>query len=101
MPRFQRFRVLKQKLNVLQNSFDKNKKNENNKEKQKQQVGRNLLVDVLQQQYKTVKNTDAVKKNVELLLSSDTFTITTAHQPNLFTGPLYFIYKILQRLVFV
>jgi bacillithiol biosynthesis cysteine-adding enzyme BshC len=68
------------------------------KAKQKQPVDRNLLVDVLQQQYKTVKNADSVKKNIELLLSSDTFTITTAHQPNLFTGPLYFIYKILHAI---
>src|SRR4030095_843665 len=30
--------------------------------------------------------------------SKDTFTITTAHQPNIFTGPLYFIYKILHAI---
>lgn len=36
-----------------------------------------------------------VKNNIELLADSNTFTITTAHQPNLFTGYLYFAYKIL------
>jgi len=39
-----------------------------------------------------------VKKNIEALLSEDTFTITTAHQNNLFTGPLYFIYKIVHAI---
>ncbi len=33
--------------------------------------------------------------HLEALLAENTFTITTAHQPNIFTGPLYFIYKIL------
>jgi bacillithiol biosynthesis cysteine-adding enzyme BshC len=36
-----------------------------------------------------------LQKNLELLLEENTFTITTAHQPNIFTGPLYFVYKIL------
>jgi uncharacterized protein YllA (UPF0747 family) len=31
-------------------------------------------------------------------MSEDTFTITTAHQNNIFTGPLYFIYKILHAI---
>ena len=37
-------------------------------------------------------------ENIDALLSPDTFTITTAHQPNIFTGPLYFIYKILHAI---
>lgn len=32
--------------------------------------------------------------NIKLLSQENTFTITTGHQLNLFTGPLYFIYKI-------
>ncbi|RXR18421.1 bacillithiol biosynthesis cysteine-adding enzyme BshC [Flavobacterium amnicola] len=32
--------------------------------------------------------------NIKLLQQENTFTITTGHQLNLFTGPLYFIYKI-------
>ena len=35
------------------------------------------------------------KKNIDNLLEKNTFTITTGHQLNLLTGPLYFIYKIL------
>ncbi|MGI4869965.1 MAG: bacillithiol biosynthesis cysteine-adding enzyme BshC [Janthinobacterium lividum] len=36
----------------------------------------------------------AVAANVELLARDTTFTITTGHQLNLFTGPLYVIYKL-------
>jgi hypothetical protein len=36
-----------------------------------------------------------VKQNIQSLADQNTFTVTTAHQPNIFTGPLYFIYKIL------
>jgi bacillithiol biosynthesis cysteine-adding enzyme BshC len=59
---------------------------------------RKLLVQHLSNQYKAVPASDAVKKNIDLLLSPDTFTITTAHQPNIFTGPLYFLYKILHAI---
>ncbi|RYF39602.1 MAG: bacillithiol biosynthesis BshC, partial [Cytophagaceae bacterium] len=34
-------------------------------------------------------------QNIESLASTDTYTICTAHQPVIFTGTLYFIYKIL------
>jgi len=57
-------------------------------------VNRNVLVEELKKQYGSVERYVAVEKNIEALLSENTFTITTAHQPNIFTGPLYFIYKI-------
>jgi bacillithiol biosynthesis cysteine-adding enzyme BshC len=66
--------------------------------KKSQPVNRKLLVDVLQQQYESSSATDAVRSNIELLLSDNTFTICTAHQPNLFTGPLYFVYKVLHTI---
>jgi bacillithiol biosynthesis cysteine-adding enzyme BshC len=57
---------------------------------------RTLLVDVLAEQSKEVENTSAAsEKNIQLLLKENAFTITTGHQLCLFTGPLYFIYKIL------
>lgn len=56
---------------------------------------REVLVSELKNQYKDVKAGNIVKQNIDALLSDKTFTITTAHQPNIFTGPLYFIYKIL------
>lgn len=55
---------------------------------------RNALVNTLQKQYKNLIQKDAVKNNLSLLSDSNTFTITTGHQLNIFTGPLYFIYKI-------
>lgn len=59
---------------------------------------RTLLVKVLNQQYEGIQAPPAVRENIQRLLSSNTFTLTTAHQPNLFTGPLYFIYKILHTI---
>lgn len=61
----------------------------------KRPVNRKVLTEALKAQYTSVRPTTATEKNIEALASSQTFTITTAHQPNLFTGPLYFLYKIL------
>ncbi len=62
------------------------------------QAGREVLVQELKKQYEGVETSDKVKKNIESLLSAETFTITTAHQNNIFTGPLYFIYKIVHAI---
>ncbi len=67
-------------------------------ERQKFSTNREVLVEQLKKQYSGSKLNDAVQKNIESLLSESTFTITTAHQPNIFTGPLYFIYKILHAI---
>ncbi|MBS1653781.1 MAG: bacillithiol biosynthesis cysteine-adding enzyme BshC [Bacteroidetes bacterium] len=67
-------------------------------ERKKYPINRELLAEQLEAQYKDVAMTDKVQQNIRLLLSPNTFTITTAHQPNLFTGPLYFIYKILHAI---
>ena len=74
-------------------------------------TNRKVLVEVLQNQYtqltKEVSGSSAlnnkesfklVNDNVHLLLKENTFTVTTAHQPNIFTGPLYFIYKIVHAI---
>jgi len=63
--------------------------------RKKFKTDRKLLVTVLQKQYAAVTPCESVSRNIELLLNENTFTICTAHQPNIFTGPLYFIYKIL------
>lgn len=55
---------------------------------------RAALVDVLHNQYSSIKTSSDVKANINLLADERTFTITTGHQLNIFTGPLYFIYKI-------
>ncbi|RFM28925.1 bacillithiol biosynthesis cysteine-adding enzyme BshC [Deminuibacter soli] len=59
---------------------------------------RDTLVAALHQQYASLEVAPALANNINALLSNDTFTITTAHQPNIFTGPLYFIYKILHTI---
>ena len=55
---------------------------------------RNVLVQALTGQYKDFELHDSVKINLERLSNNKTFTVTTGHQLNIFTGPLYFIYKI-------
>ena len=51
---------------------------------------RKTLVNVLQNQYQNVEN----KPSLAILSEQNTFTVTTGHQLNIFTGPLYVIYKI-------
>ncbi len=57
-------------------------------------ANRIVLADVLEKQYADVEKSDAVVKNISFLKEEKTFTITTGHQLNIFSGPLYFIYKI-------
>src|SRR5688572_6591523 len=66
--------------------------------KQQHPVDRELLVSVLREQYQAVVQSEKVSANIEKLIHPNTFSICTAHQPNLFTGPLYFIYKILHAI---
>lgn len=61
-------------------------------------TNRKVLVEELATQYSGYQLTDAQQSNLKLLLQENTFTITTAHQPNIFTGHLYFIYKILHTI---
>ena len=57
-------------------------------------ASRETLVSVLKKQYKGVEASELTLQNIEYLSLENTFTITTGHQLNLFTGPLYFLYKI-------
>lgn len=59
---------------------------------------RKVLVEVLKEQYGNLNETEETLKNVQLLLEENTFSITTGHQLNLFTGPLYFLYKIVSAI---
>jgi bacillithiol biosynthesis cysteine-adding enzyme BshC len=68
------------------------------KNKQQQTINRNVLAEVLKEQYQLLSTTDLVQQNIDALLEENTFTICTAHQPSLFTGNLYFIYKIAQTI---
>jgi bacillithiol biosynthesis cysteine-adding enzyme BshC len=55
---------------------------------------RKVLVEALTNQYKHIDNKEVTLNNIQALSHAKTFTVTTGHQLNLFTGPLYFIYKI-------
>lgn len=59
---------------------------------------RNVLVDALLKQNKNAgiefSESDLTFLNIQSLKNTNTFTVTTGHQLALFTGPLYFIYKI-------
>ena len=58
---------------------------------------RKILVSALKEQYGELTG-KRVFNNIDSLLLENTFTITTGHQLNVFTGPLYFIYKIVSAI---
>ncbi len=66
--------------------------------RKKHPINRNLSFDVLTKQYANLPQENAVNNQIALLNKDNTFVITTAHQPNLFTGPLYFFYKIIHAI---
>jgi bacillithiol biosynthesis cysteine-adding enzyme BshC len=66
--------------------------------RKKHPINRNLLFDVLTKQYANLPQENAVNDQIALLKKDSTFVVTTAHQPNLFTGPLYFFYKIIHAI---
>lgn len=70
-------------------SFDQVFKNRKNYE-----VDRSTLVSSLHRHYSDMDTSKQTFENIESLASKNTFTIVTAHQPSLLSGPLYFIYKI-------
>lgn len=74
-------------------------------QRKKYPVNRKTLVSVLQEQYLEMdpyfqqnEENKAVLNSISVLGNENTFTITTGHQLNVFTGPLYFIYKIVSAI---
>ena len=55
---------------------------------------RKELVASLKSQIEHTNTSDETKRNIDKLSGLQTFTVTTGHQLNLMTGPLYFLYKI-------
>jgi len=55
---------------------------------------RSFLVSALKRQGVGMNLSDESLRNINLLENPETFTVCTAHQPVLFTGPLYYIFKI-------
>ena len=68
-------------------------------ERRKTKMNRQVLHDALLRQYEPlIEPAHEAKTSIESLLSEDTFTITTGHQLNIFTGPLYCVYKVLSTI---
>ena len=59
---------------------------------------REVLASVLLKQCKNLLLSDLTISNIQLLKFKNTFTITTGHQLNIFSGPLYFLYKIISTI---
>lgn len=59
---------------------------------------RPVLSKALSEQYSNLAASEATLANIKALAEDNTFTVVTGHQLNLFTGPLYFLYKILSTI---
>ncbi|SHG42209.1 bacillithiol biosynthesis cysteine-adding enzyme BshC [Flavobacterium fluvii] len=59
---------------------------------------RAVLVSALQKQYSKISVSGLTQRNIDTLTNDNTFTVTTGHQLNLFSGPLYFLYKIISTI---
>lgn len=57
-------------------------------------AARNTLYEALSEQYRGINPSPQLSRHLALLKEKNTFTVTTGHQLNIFSGPLYFIYKI-------
>lgn len=68
------------------------------KDKAQADIDRSVLVEVLLDQFKNYSPSEKVLANIESLRKSNTYTVVTAHQPCLFTGPLYYIFKIISAI---
>jgi bacillithiol biosynthesis cysteine-adding enzyme BshC len=59
---------------------------------------REVLTQVFQNQYRSLPLGEKVEENISALEKPTTFTVTTGHQINLMTGPLFFMYKIISTI---
>jgi len=62
------------------------------------QKNRQILHDVLVSQYRDTTFSKKVNEHIAAVNDPNTFTVVTGHQLNLFTGPLYFLYKIVSTI---
>lgn len=79
-------------------SIEEFEKQINEKKNNLKPENRAILVQVLKKQYQNLPISQLTKAHISSLSKSNTFTITTGHQLNLFTGPLYFLYKIISTI---
>jgi len=82
--RFQKLENFKAQIEEKQSSFNND--------------SRTVLVNALNKQYQNASISDLTQSNINQFQNSNTFTVVTGHQLNLFTGPLYFFYKIISTI---
>ena len=82
------------KLENFKAQVEEKAKNFNTKDNHNRQI----LVSELEKQYSDIEVSPLTKENIQSLIHPNTFTITTGHQLNLFTGPLYFLCKIVSTI---
>ena len=82
-------------------SFDNIISHSEKKQKEFSKEKRNRLVNEIKEQYKGVKISKELNNNINLLLDEKTFSVTSGHQLSLFSGPIYFIYKIISTIKIV
>jgi len=91
----------KNELNPFYNRFPKLENFKDQIEEKRlsvQEQSRTVLVECIKKQYQNIEASKNTLQNINALQEDDTFTITTGHQLNLFTGPLYFLYKIISAI---
>ena len=76
-----------EQVHLKKNSFDQEK--------------RNVLTEVLSEQYQHLNNNDLAIDQINRLKDSNTYTITTGHQLCLLGGPMYFFLKIIHVIIFL
>ena len=59
---------------------------------------RSILAERIGIQYDGIEISELTASNISLLKNNNCYTITTGHQLNLFTGPVYFLYKIVSTI---
>ena len=91
----------KKKLNSFYNRSNKLENYKRQLDEKRRQYNadfRTVLSNQLKKQYQSVSDKSIQIKLIEDLKLKNTFTVTTGHQLNLFTGPLYFFYKIIDTI---
>ncbi len=59
---------------------------------------RKILSEALLRQYEGFEISESTLQHINSLKNENTFTVVTGHQLNLFSGPLYFLYKIISTI---
>ena len=82
-------------------SYDNIISHSEKKKKEFSKENRIRLVNEVKEQYKGIKISKELNNNINSLLNEKTFSVTSGHQLSLFSGPIYFIYKIISTIKIV